>query len=103
VSAPGSRVGSSSFDLLFNQTGGTSATTPSDAYAIADRQVGAEAFDACYRAPATADAVDQDRAAGLRAGIDSTPSFLINGVPFLGAQPYAEFQTAINAALAAAS
>lgn len=62
----------------------------------------AEAFDACYRDSTTGDAVDLDKAAGLRAGVNSTPSFMINGTPFLGAQPYSEFQTAIDAALAAA-
>jgi protein-disulfide isomerase len=62
----------------------------------------AEAFDACYRDSTTADAVDLDKAAGLRAGVNSTPSFMINGTPFLGAQPYSAFQTAIDAALAAA-
>jgi len=60
-----------------------------------------DAFDTCYRDPATAEAVDMDKAAGLRAGIDSTPSFLINGTLFQGAQPYSEFQLAINAALEA--
>lgn len=93
-------------DLLFaNQTGENIGDfAERRLYAMADvAGLEAEAFDACYRDSATADAVDQDRAAGLRAGIDSTPSFLINGVPFLGAQAYAEFQTAINAALAAAS
>ncbi len=92
-------------DLLFaNQTGENIGDfAERRLYAMAD-VVGleADAFDTCYRDSATGDAVDQDKAAGLRAGIDSTPSFLINGSPFLGAQPYAEFQKAIEAALVAA-
>ncbi len=89
-------------DLLFaNQTGENIGDfAERRLYAMAD-VVGLEpdAFDACYRDPATGDAVDQDKAAGLRAGVNSTPSFQINGTPFLGAQPYAEFQKAIDAAL----
>ncbi len=91
-------------DVLFaNQTGENIGDyTERRLYAMAD-VVGLEpeAFDACYRDPATGEAVDQDKAAGLRAGVDSTPSFQINGTPFLGAQPYAEFQKVIDAALAA--
>ena len=93
-------------DLLFaNQTGENIGDfAERRLYAMAD-MVGleADAFDACYRDSAAGDAVDQDKAAGLRAGVNSTPSFLINGVPFLGAQPYAEFQKAINTAMEAAS
>jgi protein-disulfide isomerase len=92
-------------DLLFaNQTGENIGDfAQRRLYAMADvAGLEANAFDACYRDSATTDTVDQDKAAGLRAGVESTPSFLINGVPFLGAQPYSEFQAAINAALAAA-
>jgi protein-disulfide isomerase len=93
-------------DLLFaNQTGeNVGDFAERRLYAMADvAGLDAAAFDACYRDPATADAVAADKAAGLRAGIESTPSFLINGTLFLGAQPYSKFQTAINAALAASS
>jgi protein-disulfide isomerase len=63
----------------------------------------AAAFDTCYTDPATAEEVDAQRAAGLRAGIASTPSFMINGTLLVGAQPYSAFQAAINAALEASS
>ena len=44
-------------------------------------------------------AADVDRASRL--GVGSTPSFLIGGRPLIGAQPYAAFKQAIDAALAA--
>ena len=50
----------------------------------------AEAFDRCCTEGATTDAVNAERAAGQWAGVDSTPSFVVNGTLFLGAQPYAE-------------
>jgi protein-disulfide isomerase len=90
-------------DLLFaNQTGENIGDFAEQRlYAMAKvAGLDADSFDACYGDPATADAVDQDKAAGLRAGIDSTPSFLINGTLFVGAHPYSEFQTAIKAAMA---
>jgi protein-disulfide isomerase len=91
-------------DLLFaNQTGENIGDfTEKRLYAMAEvAGLDANAFDACYLDPATAEEVDAQRAAGLRAGIDSTPSFLINGTLFVGAQPYSEFQTAIKAAVEA--
>jgi protein-disulfide isomerase len=93
-------------DLLYaNQTGENIGDfTEKRLHAMA-RVAGldAGAFDACYTDPATAEEVDAQRAAGLRAGITATPSFLINGKLLEGAQPYSEFQSAINAALAGAS
>ncbi len=93
-------------DLLFaNLTGENIGNfTEKRLYAMAEvAGLVSDAFDTCYRDPATAEAVDMDKATGLRAGITSTPSFLINGSLFMGAQPYSEFQSAINAALKASS
>lgn len=91
-------------DLLFaNQTGENIGDfTEKRLYAMAEiAGLESDAFDTCYRDPATAEAVDMDKAAGLRGGIDSTPSFLINGTLLQAAQPYSEFQSVINAALEA--
>jgi len=33
---------------------------------------------------------------GQKAGVSGTPTFFINGVSLVGAQPYSAFQTAIN-------
>jgi protein-disulfide isomerase len=93
-------------DLLFaNQTGENIGDfTEKRLYAMAEiASLDSHAFDTCYRDPATSEAVDMDKAAALRAGIQVTPSFLINGTLFEGAQPYTEFQSAINAAMEASS
>jgi protein-disulfide isomerase len=44
----------------------------------------------------------QDMADGQKAGVSGTPTFFINGVSLVGAQPYSAFHTAINQALAKA-
>ncbi|CRZ16818.1 DsbA family protein [Mycolicibacterium neworleansense] len=46
-------------------------------------------------------AINADLARGTAIGVPSTPAFLINDVPMLGAQPTEEFVRAIDAALAA--
>ena len=45
--------------------------------------------------------VQQDLAEGESSGFSVTPSFLINGRPIVGAQPYSTFQQAIDQALQA--
>ena len=92
-------------DLLFANHTGENIGDFSERrlYAMAEIVgLNAEAFDACYNDPATAEEVDAQRAAGLRAGVSSTPSFLVNGTLLVGARPYSDFQAAINAALPAA-
>jgi protein-disulfide isomerase len=59
------------------------------------------AFTACLDANKYADQVTQDKTTATAAGVNSTPSFFINGTQILGAQPYAQFQAAIEAALKA--
>jgi len=46
--------------------------------------------------------VNQDYSDGLAAGVNATPSFLINGKLVTGALPFASFQEEIEAALTAA-
>jgi protein-disulfide isomerase len=58
-----------------------------------------EAFVACLDAHRFASAVDADLAQGRAMGVRSTPSFLINGRPVIGAQPIEVFRTAIDEAL----
>lgn len=45
---------------------------------------------------------NQDLADGQKAGVSGTPTFIVNGIPLVGAQPYSAFQTAIDQALASA-
>lgn len=47
-------------------------------------------------------AVEQDRNEGYGLGVSSTPAFLVNGRPILGAQPTGTFRSAIEAAARAA-
>jgi protein-disulfide isomerase len=56
-------------------------------------------FVADMNAPAAAAAVRNDLAQAGDLGITSTPAFVINGQPLLGAQPIAEFRAAIDGAL----
>lgn len=89
-------------DILFaNWTGenvGDFTTDKLDQYAAA---VGLNQtqFDVCIRNGNHADQVQQDVIDAQTNGIQSTPSFLINGKLLEGAQPYGAFQKAIDAAL----
>ena len=47
-----------------------------------------------------ADQVAEDIAAGTKAGVSGTPTFFINGISLVGAQPYDSFKTAIDTELA---
>jgi protein-disulfide isomerase len=58
-----------------------------------------DAFAACLDAHRFAPAVQADLAEGRALGVRSTPSFLINGRPVIGAQPLEVFRTAIDEAL----
>lgn len=53
-------------------------------------------------ADATQQAVETDRDQGLAIGVNSTPSFIINGFPLSGAQPIEAFAEVIERAHAAA-
>ena len=58
-----------------------------------------DVFVACLDSQRFASAVDADLAQGRALGVRSTPSFLINGRPVIGAQPTEVFRTAIDEAL----
>jgi len=60
------------------------------------------AFDDCLTSGKYAQEVAKDLQDGTNAGVQGTPSFFVNGMPIRGAQPYAAFQVAIEAALAKA-
>jgi len=93
-------------DLLFaNQTAENAGDfTERRLYAMAGiAGLEADAFDQCYKSSATAGIVDGDKAVGLQAGVEATPSFLVNGTLLRGAYPFAEFQRVIDALLAGAA
>ena len=56
-------------------------------------------FTSCVNNNTDANIVAQEKGAAAAAGINSTPSFLINGTMITGAQPYTVFQQALDSAL----
>ena len=60
-------------------------------------------FSACLSEARYQGQVQDDIQAGILQGIDSTPSFLVNGTLMIGALPYESFQEEIEAALSNAS
>jgi predicted DsbA family dithiol-disulfide isomerase len=59
-----------------------------------------DAFDACVESEDAVAAVSADALLAIQSGLNSTPSFLVNGKPLIGAQPFESFQQAIEAVLA---
>ena len=60
---------------------------------------GAGKFNKCLESNATLDIVNKDQAEGAKDGVSGTPSFFINGQLLVGAEPFVNFQQAIDAAL----
>ena len=58
-----------------------------------------EPFTKCLEERRFADAVEADVRQARALGIRSTPTFLVNGRPLIGAHPVETFRTAIDAAL----
>jgi len=58
-----------------------------------------DTFNACLDSDKFQDQISQDQLDAVQAGINSTPSFLINGQLIIGNRAAAEFQAAIDAAL----
>jgi protein-disulfide isomerase len=71
------------------------------AYAI-NLNLDRERFERCLDGHKMRVAVEADLAEGRALGVRSTPSFLINGKPLVGAQPVESFRAAIDNALRAA-
>ena len=62
-----------------------------------------DAFTACLDNGTYAAFISADMDAALDFGVNSTPSFFINGRPLVGAQPFAAFKQIIDEELAAAA
>lgn len=80
------------------------ADLPDDRLVEYARQVGVadlERFRADMHAPENVDAVKADLIEASALGVPSTPAFVLNGAPILGAQPLEAFSAAIDAAMAA--
>jgi protein-disulfide isomerase len=85
-------------DLLFS--GGLELGTGAYLSYAEDLDLDMDEFNACMDEERYADEVEADAryAAGL--GANGTPTFFINGIPLVGAQPLASFQQIIDAELA---
>jgi protein-disulfide isomerase len=92
-------------DSIFANQGAENAGALDDAHLNAfARTIGLDMaqFSGCFEGKYDS-RVAQDKVDAAAAGINSTPSFLINGKLVEGALPFAEFQKEIEDALAAAS
>jgi protein-disulfide isomerase len=58
-------------------------------------------FVADLDGPQSKAVLERDQAEAAKAGVDGTPTFFIDGVPLVGAQPLEAFAAAIDKALAA--
>jgi protein-disulfide isomerase len=92
-------------DLLFGRQAEWSGRGDADAiFSGYAQELGLDgaAFDQCLDSGATRGLVQADVAAGYAQGVRGTPTFLIDGQPVVGAQPYSVIAASIDAALAAA-
>lgn len=55
-----------------------------------------ETFNQCLDSGKYTDLVQQQNAFARQIGVQSTPAFLINGLAVIGAQPYENFEQAIE-------
>jgi protein-disulfide isomerase len=60
---------------------------------------GKNKFNQCLESNATLPIVQADQAEGTKDGVTGTPTFFINGVSIVGAEPLSSFQAALDAAL----
>jgi len=58
-----------------------------------------DAFSQCLDSGKYTDIVQQEKQMAQKIGVQSTPTFVINGKPVIGAQPFENFQQVIEAAL----
>ena len=65
-----------------------------------DLKLNTKEFNTCFDSGKFAVNVEQETADGRNFGVSGTPTTFVNGKPFVGAQPYANFKQAIEEALA---
>ncbi|HLC38120.1 MAG TPA: thioredoxin domain-containing protein [Candidatus Norongarragalinales archaeon] len=90
------------FDEQQKQGSGTVAFTKDDLKNWAKTVTGlnAQTFNACLDSGEKLSIVQQQQTQGLQAGVDGTPTFFVNGLKLVGAQPYSAFKQLIDAELA---
>jgi len=62
-----------------------------------------DSFNQCLDSGKYSEVVEQENEIARQLGVQSTPSFIINGTPVIGAQPFESFQQVIEAALSTAT
>lgn len=91
-------------DKIFENQGvlGGSADARKEALLGFAKEVGVDAtkYTKCVEDDKFKNEINADLAAGQKAGVSGTPSFIVNGAVLVGAQPYETFQQTIDAALA---
>jgi protein-disulfide isomerase len=85
-------------DELFNNQ----ASLGKDLYIklAGDLGLNVEQFTQCVDSGKYSEEVDKDFSYGQQVGVSGTPTFFVNGVKLVGAQPYAAFKQIIDAELA---
>jgi protein-disulfide isomerase len=82
-------------------TGGDEKAVKDQLIALAgDLKLDAASFKGCLDEKRTQERVQADLSEGQELGVRGTPSFLIDGKPLVGAQPFEAFKKAIEAAIA---
>jgi protein-disulfide isomerase len=81
-------------DALFSQAGGLGRPAY-DQYAR-DLGLDLSAFDSCLDSHRTQSAINASAQYATGLGVDSTPTFFIDGIPVIGAQPYEVFQQIVD-------
>lgn len=82
-------------------SGKYSLSAPSYLQYAADLGLKTDEFQKCVESHQFADEVEADFAYAAGLGVTSTPTFFINGIPLIGAQPFEAFQQIIEQELAA--
>jgi len=93
------------FDEQQKQGSGTIAFSKDDLKNWAKQVQGLDAarFNQCLDSGEKASLVQQHQTEGLQLGVSGTPTFFVNGIELVGAQPYAAFKQVIDQELAKAS
>jgi protein-disulfide isomerase len=86
----------------YDATKGMSNVTPLLTRFARELSLDLPAFEQCRTSPAIRDLVTNDIAQATRAGVQSTPSFIIGEFLVQGALPYPDFSKAVDSALVVA-
>ena len=90
-------------DYLYNhQSGENAGAFTRDNLKLFAAELGLDeaAFNECLDSGRYADVIEEQTTTAQGLGVSSTPAFMINGQPMLGAQPFTSFQAVIEPLLA---